>query len=176
MDFANPEENLKQFGVSEGMRIADLGAGTGAYSFAAAELVGTTGGVFAVEVQKDLVERVQAEARERGFMNIEVRWGDIEVSGGTKLRDNSVDAVVLSNILFQLEDREGLVREVKRILRPGGRILVIDWSDSYDNLGPAEEAVITEPDARSFFEQKGFVFEEKIAAGAHHYGFSMAMK
>ncbi len=175
MDFADPGKNLKQFGLREGMTVADLGAGTGAYTFAAAALVGTSGRVHAVEVQKDLLTRVQKEIDERGLGNIDVHWGDVESKGGTKLRDDSVDAIILSNILFQVEDGDGLIEEMKRILRPGGRVLVIDWDDSYDNLGPAPEAIITEHEARTFFEQRGFVFEERIQAGAHHYGFSIAL-
>ena len=173
MDFADPERNVKQFGLHEGDIVADLGAGAGAYSIAAARAVGTTGAVYAIEVQKDLVVRVKREAEEQGLVNLDVRWGDIEVLGGTKLRDASVGVVILSNILFQVEDGAGMVEEVRRILREYGRILVIDWSDSYDNLGPTPEAIISEHDARQFFENRGFVFEASIKAGAHHYGFSM---
>jgi len=174
MEFANPEKNLKQFGLIEGQIVADLGAGAGSYAISAASMVGNSGKVYAVEVQKDLVTRVQSEVNELGLSNLEVRWGDIETLGGTKLRDNSVDVVLLSNILFQVEDGEGLANEVARILRPGGRMLIVDWDGSYDGLGPSEEAIIPELEARRFFENKGYVFEASIKAGTHHYGFSMA--
>lgn len=173
MKFADPENNVKQFGLKEGQVVADLGAGPGAYAIACARVVGGSGRVYAVEVQKDLVNKVEKEAREQGFSNIEVRWGDIEEVGGTKIRDDSVDAVILSNILFQVEDWEGLAKEIKRISKPSARILIIDWSDSFGGLGPAPESIVKDTDARSFFEQKGYVFEGFIKAGAHHFGFSM---
>ena len=173
MEFADPERNLKQFGLTEGQIVADLGAGLGAYAISAAKMVGNSGKVYAVEVQKDLVTRVQVEAREEGVKNLEVRWGDIETLNGTKLRDRSIDVVILSNILFQVEDGNGLVKEVDRIIKHNGRVFIVDWTDSFNGLGPAPEAIIPEVDARAFFEHRGYVFEGNIKAGAHHYGFSM---
>lgn len=174
MDFADPTRNIAQFGISEGKQVADFGAGSGHYAIAAAKTVGSTGRVYAVEVQKELLERVKALAAEEGLGNIEVLWGDVEVSGGTKLRDGSIDVVILSNILFQIEDKEGCAREVSRVLRPKGRVLIVDWDGSYGGLGPTEEAVYSAQDARTLFEGQGFVFESDIEAGVHHYGFSMS--
>ena len=173
MQFADPENNLKQFGLSEGQVVADLGAGSGAYAISAARLVGTTGTVYAVEVQKDLVTRVDREARELGLSNLEVRWGDIERVGGTKLRDSSCDVVILSNTLFQVGEMDSLQNEVLRILKPFGRVFIVDWTDSFNGMGPSEESIVSEIYSRGIFENKGFVFLKKISAGAHHYGFSM---
>ena len=173
MDFADPERNIAQFGLREGKYVADLGAGSGFYALAAARAVGNTGKVFAVEVQKDLVQRVRDDAAREGLGNVDVTWGDIEEREGTKLKDELVDVVILSNILFQVEDKEGLANEVERILKSKGRVLIVDWDDSYGGLGPAPEAVYGADKARSLFENRGYVFESDIQAGAHHYGFSM---
>lgn len=174
MDFADPTGNIAQFGLGEGKWIADLGAGSGHYTMAAAKAVGSTGRVYAVEIQKDLLPRVKNLASEEGLGNVEVLWGDIEVQNGTKLRDESVDVVILSNILFQLDDKKGCAEETKRILKPKGRVLIVDWDGSYGGLGPTEETVYSAADARALFENLGFVFEGDIRAGAHHYGFSMS--
>lgn len=174
MDFADPAGNISQFGIGEGKYVADLGAGSGHYSIAAAKAVGNTGRVYAVEVQKDLLERIKSLATEEGLGNIEMLWGDIEIMGGTKLRDQSVDIVILSNILFQLEDKQGCAKEVGRILKSKGRVLVVDWDGSYGGLGPTEESVYKASDARALFENLGYVYESDIQAGGHHYGFSMS--
>ena len=173
MDFAIPDKNIKQFGLSEGMKVADLGSGSGHYTLAAARMVGTSGEVHAVEVQRELLQRFKEEIEDEGFRNITVTWGDIEEEGGTKLRDNSMDAVILSNILFQVEDKEGTIREARRILKPGGRVLVIDWTESFGGMGPEEGAVVKEENARRLFESLGFAFGSTIDAGAPHYGFIM---
>ncbi len=168
--FADPDENIKQFGLREGMHVADLGAGSGFYTLAAAHVVGPGGKVYAVEVQKELMERVQTEAVKVHLTNVEVIWGNIEKPGGTKIADAAVDAVIASNVMFQVPDKPAFVAEIKRILKSGGRVLVIDWTDSFGGLGPLPADIISKENAQAFFHDAGFVFEREIAAGAHHYG------
>lgn len=170
-NFTNPIANITELGVYEGMIVADLGAGTGAYTIPLAERVGEKGRVYAVEVQKDFLTNIKTTADARGLKNIELLWGDIERLGGTKIKDESVDAVVISNVLFLAEDKAGLLRETRRILKTGGKLLLIDWSDSFNNLGPAPEMVVTADAARALCEAEGFVLKKEIPAGEHHYGF-----
>lgn len=172
--FADPENNIKQFGLKEGEYVADLGAGSGFYTFAAAKIVGEKGRVYAVEVMKELVQTLKNQASEKRLHNIEVVWGDIEELNGTKLRDHVADVVILSNILFQVEDKLGLINESKRILKPKGRVFIVDWTGPHGGVGPEESAVITAQEARDLFESNGFVFEGDIEAGTHHYGFSVS--
>lgn len=170
-NFTNPETNIKALGVYEGMRVADLGAGTGTYTLLLAEKVGDTGRVYAVEVQKDFLTNIKDATAARGFKSVEVVWGDIERLGGTKIKDGEVDAAVISNVLFQAEDKGGLLREAKRILKTGGKLLLVDWKDSFGNLGPVKDAVIPASLAQEMCEREGFALKESIDAGEHHYGF-----
>jgi ubiquinone/menaquinone biosynthesis C-methylase UbiE len=168
--FSDPTHCIEQFDLQSGSRVADLGAGTGAFSIAAATAVGEAGKVYAIEVQKGLLERLKNEARAARAQNVEALWGDIERINGTHLKDASVDAAVASNVLFQVEDKNGFVTETKRILKSGGKMLLIDWSDSFNNMGPHKNHVVTENAARELFEKTGFQFVKKIDAGQHHYG------
>jgi ubiquinone/menaquinone biosynthesis C-methylase UbiE len=168
--FSQPENNIEQFHIDPGMIVADLGSGAGFYSFALSEAVGESGKVYAVDVQKDLLSKLRNEAMSRNLTNIEIVWGDLDEVNGTTLKDNSVDRVVVANVLFQLEDTENFVKESRRILRPNGKILVVDWTDSHAGLGPAPDAVIKPDVARTLFEDAGFVFDRDIEAGEHHYG------
>lgn len=170
MAFLDPQYNIKQFELREGMVVADLGSGTGFYTMEAAKIVGDEGRVYAIDVQKDFLDRIKNSANSERLFNIEVIWGDVENLGGTKLADVSVDAVILSNIFFQVEEKENLILEAKRILRPEGRILFVDWSGSYGGLGPEAESIFTEDQALKLFEKKGFVVDKKIEAGDNHYG------
>ena len=169
--FTNPEENIKALGLYEGMFIADLGAGVGAYTMPLAEKVGETGRVYAIEVQKDFLTNIKNEALARGLKNVEVIWGDIENVGGTKVKDESMDVVVVANVLFQAENKSGLIREAKRILKTGGKLLLVDWSDSFNNLGPSPAMVVTKDSARVLCEAEGLMLKSEAPAGAHHYGF-----
>ncbi|MSR71286.1 MAG: class I SAM-dependent methyltransferase [Candidatus Taylorbacteria bacterium] len=167
MAFSDPEKNIAQFSLTPGLHVADLGAGTGFYTFAAAKAVGGAGRVYAIEVQKDLLTRLKTNASHERLSNIEVLWGDIESIGGTKLRDGSVDRVVASNVLFQIEHKDNFCLEIKRILKSGGKVLVIDWS-ALSPLGPKK--LVSEMTTRSLFEKAGFTYESSISAGDHHYG------
>lgn len=167
--FSNPQAIVEQLGLLPGMHIADLGSGSGHYALAAAPLIGG-GRVHAVDVQKDLLDRLKAEAHSRKITNIDIVWGDLEKIGGTRLKDASIDYVFAANILFQLTDRVTFLKEVKRILKKEGKVLVVDWSDSFGGAGPAPTAVVTEPMAKQLFESAGFVEDGFITAGSHHYG------
>lgn len=168
--FANPQQNVEKFELNPGMKIADFGSGSGHYVFAAAKRVSGSGRVYAVDVQKDLLLKLKNEAQKLGLTNVETVWGDIETLGGTKLRDQSLDGVIASNILFQVEDKNGFCEEVKRVLKPQGKVYLIDWTDSFAGLGPQAKDIMTEIKARGIFENHGFKLEKTFSAGEHHYG------
>jgi len=168
--FSDPEKNIGQLFLREGMSVADLGAGSGAYTFAAAKKVGDKGRVYAVEVQKDMVAKVKNEAVRLGLGNVEALWGDIEELGGSKLAENSVDAVIVANVFFQVEDKNGLLAEAKRVLRPGGKVFFVDWADSFGGLGPHKDEVVTQSEAKKILGDAGLAHEKDFDAGEHHYG------
>lgn len=169
--FSDPHHIASQLHIQPGSSVADLGAGTGVFSLALAQHVGPTGKVFACEVQKDFVLRIMNEAREHGLANIQAVHANIEIPQGTKLRDASIDMVVVANTLFQIEHRDNFVQEVSRILKPGGTAVIIDWSESFGNLGPHVRQVLPESEAVTLFTTHGFnKMPQQIDAGAHHYG------
>lgn len=168
--FSSPEQNIEKFHVDPGMKVADLGSGSGFYSIAAAKLVGPSGKIYAVDVQKDLLEKLKNESLNQKISNIELIWADLDEPRGTGLEDNSVERVIIANVLFQSEDKDAFVEEAKRILKPNGKLLFIDWSDSHGGLGPQQSEIIRPDVARVLFEDKGFEFEKDIEVGDHHYG------
>ena len=168
--FSDPAKNIEKFSLSQGMFVADFGAGSGFYTMSAAKAVGGKGRVYAIDIQKELIQKIKNQANTEHLSNIEIIWGDVEKPGGTKLKDDSMDAVILSNILFQTEDRNQLVKETKRILKVDGKVLLVDWSDSFNSMGPIDDHVVKEHKAKELFEKFGFVFKQNIEAGSHHYG------
>jgi ubiquinone/menaquinone biosynthesis C-methylase UbiE len=164
--FTDPVKNLKFFGLRENDIVADLGAGTGYYSLPAAAMA-PRGKVYAVEIDKDFLIAIKNKISYSQFYNIETLWGNVEKLGGTKIGNDVVDAVIASNILFQVEDKEKFIDEIKRILKQKGKVLLVDWSET--SVFPAKGAV-TKNNARLLFEKKGFFFQREIDAGAHHYG------
>lgn len=168
--FSDPENNIKQFSLAPGMMVADFGSGSGFYSLAAAKAIMPGGKVFAVDIQKDLLEKLKNGARQNHLSNVDIIWGDLEHLGGTKLRENSMDAVIVGNLFFQIENKDGLCLEIKRVLRPNARVLVIDWDGSFGGVGPLEKDVVSKMKMTDLFLDHGFVLDREISAGAEHYG------
>lgn len=171
MAFADPQTNLRQANLSPGMTVVDFGAGSGAYTIAAARLVAPAGQVYAVEIQKGLLETIKkaAETEHLGD-NVKLIWGDIEQQGGVNLADNLANLVIVSNVLFAARSMYTLALEAKRILKTDGKIMVIDWSDSYGGLGPKTENIISPEEVKKTFTSAGLSVVSEFVAGEHHYG------
>lgn len=166
----NPADSIKKFGVPKGAVVADFGVGAGYYAYELSHAVGDEGKVFAVDIQKSLIEAIKKQSLEKGIKNIEIIWGDIEVVGGTKLRRASMDLIVVSNVLSQVDAKAGLVQECARVIKDKGRILLIDWSESFGSLGPISSMIVDKQTARRIFEDGPFEYKNDIDVGEHHYG------
>lgn len=171
--FSDPQHNIEQFMLGEGAKVADFGAGSGHYAVWASEAVGGEGKVYALEIQKDLLSRLSSLVKERGANNVEVIWADLEKEGGSTLKDASIDSGIVANVLFQIENKGSFAKEVSRVIRPGGKLLVVDWSDSFGHLGPHHDHIVSQAEAKELFEKQGFVVEKPIYAGEHHFGIIM---
>lgn len=168
--FSDPTKNIEQCGIQPGMDVVDLGAGSGFYTLAVSRALAATGRVYAVDAQKDLLTKLKNQATHEGLYNVDVIWGDIEKPNGTHLREGSIDLVLLCNVLFQIENKKMTLEEIKRILKPGGRLLIVDWTDTFGGIGPHKDAVVTRDKALDMSEHAGFSLERDISAGSHHYG------
>ncbi len=169
--FSTPSINLSQFNIEPGMVVADLGCGIGAYTFELSERVGLSGKVFALDVQKNLVDKLSNECKQKDLQNVSVMWDDLDDADGIGLKDSSIDRIVVANTLFQIDDIQKFAMEVKRILKPKGYALIVDWSESFGGIGPAPQSVIKKDRALESFKKVGMVFVKDINAGDHHYGF-----
>jgi ubiquinone/menaquinone biosynthesis C-methylase UbiE len=157
--FTIPEKNVWEFGFLHGERVADFGAGIGHYTLPLSRAVGDSGLVYAVDIHPHALEMLHREAREAGRGNINTLTGDIEQYGGSGLRDDLLDGVVLSNVMFLLEREDRAVREARRVLRPGGRVFIIDWHDKF----PRDYA-------HELMEAFDLEFVRRFETGDHHYG------
>jgi ubiquinone/menaquinone biosynthesis C-methylase UbiE len=168
--FSDPQKNVAVLGVEHGMRVVDLGAGSGFYSLEAARLVGPQGRVYSIDVQQDLLAKIKNGANVAGLRNIEIIWGNFEKIGGTKLREGTADRAIISNTLFQIPvaARDAMALEAKRIIKPGGKLMVIDWEPG-SPMTP--QTAVPKMVAEGIFQKAGFVLEKNFDAGDHHYGF-----
>jgi ubiquinone/menaquinone biosynthesis C-methylase UbiE len=167
--FVTPETVVSHFYIKDGDIVADYGSGSGAFLPFLSKRT-PAGRVYACEIQKALVETIGYYARSQGLTNIYPLWCDLEEDHGIPIQDSSVDVGVLANTLFLIEDKQTAIIEMARTLRSGGRLLLIDWSESFGGLGPTAAHVVSQTEAAALFESNGFVLEQVFPAGAHHYG------
>ena len=113
--------NLK---LQAGAKVLDVGCGTGASALPAAQAVGKNGIVLGVDLASRLLERARTKALAAGLDNVEFRLADMTA---LKCPDDSFDAVVSVFSIFFVPDMEGLVRELWRMVRPGGKLAVTTW-------------------------------------------------
>jgi len=168
--FLKPEKNIALLGLKEGMSVADFGSGTGFYSIAASKKVGPTGHIYAIEVQKDFLKKLESEIKELHLSNINCIWGDVERVNGTKLKNECVDAVIVSNILFQVEDKLGLIDEARRILKKDGKVLLVDLAQPLGGEDKSSHYIVSSDEAINLFQKRGFKVLEKISTLPNHYG------
>lgn len=169
-NFVQPEVVASHFHIRSGDKVGDFGAGSGHFLPVLSKLTGSEGKVYAVEIQKNLTEALSEKVNREHIGHVEVIWGDLEELGGTKIEDESLDVVLVSNTLFQIENREEFIKEVSRTLRSGGKLFIIDWTESFGGIGPQPTNIIDESSVKALCETAGFTFERDFPAGAHHYG------
>jgi ubiquinone/menaquinone biosynthesis C-methylase UbiE len=171
--FAHPKDHIEFLELDVGMKVLDVGAGAGHHSIELARAVGETGRVYALDVQKDLLARIKKEAVEAKIHNVDIMHGDIEKKGGTRLPDGICDRVLIANVMFQIDHRIEAIQEMKRVLKPAGRIMIIDWNDSITGHSDHVKMMINPIDMEQMFASNGFSKEREFDAGSHHYGIIM---
>lgn len=104
-----------------GERVLEIGPGTGYYTLDVAEWLGEEGELDILDVQQEMLDHTMARARERGLANIAPRLGD---ATGMPYDDESFDAAFLVTVLGEVPDQNAALRELARVLKPGGRLVV----------------------------------------------------
>lgn len=168
--FVLPDRVVSQFHLNPGDQVADYGAGSGFFMCALARAVGPDGRVYACEIQKGLVERLGDLARQQRLQNVHPLWCDLEEEQGIKIDTGVLDAAIVVNTLFQIDDKETALREMLRPLRSGGKFFVIDWTESFAGMGPRPEQVVPAAAVEELLQATHCQLERTFPAGEHHYG------
>ncbi|MFA4937043.1 MAG: class I SAM-dependent methyltransferase [Patescibacteria group bacterium] len=169
----NPQELLeKQLEVKFGNFVGDLGCGgAGYFTIPAAKIVGSRGKVYAVDILKAALEGVKSKAKLENILNIETVWSDLERVGVTKITPDTLDSALLINIMFQSRNNAALLDEARRLLKQGGKLLVVDWKVEPTPFGPAVANRVSPEKVRELVVKLNLKEEKFFDAGPYHYGF-----
>ena len=168
--FLNVEKIAGQLDIAPNAIIADFGSGSGFFAIAFSKIVGPSGQIFAIDVLSTALESVRSQSKIEGLFNIKIIHGNLEKQGGSTLSEKSCDLVFIANVLFQVPDKSSLINEAARVLKPDGRLAVLEWKP-YIAIGPKKESRISESELKQLILSKGFSELKTIDAGSHHYGF-----
>lgn len=153
-----------------GSRVADLGCGSmGYFVLQAAKLVGDKGRVYACDILKDVLSAVSGKARQEGLINVKTVWTNLEIVGATKI-DEPLDYAFLINTLFQSTKHAEMLAEAARLLKPAGKLLVVEWRASSGPIGPAADLRIAKETIEDLAQAAGLAKIKDFEAGASHYG------
>ena len=151
--------------ASSGLNIADIGAGTGYFAIPLSRAVAPGGRVFAVDRQTEMLERLRARL-ERGDAVVLVHAD----AAKTTLDDASVDVAFLANVWHELDDHDATLDEMARILKPGGRLAILDWrTDVPEAPGPPREHRIASADVAARLSARGWKPETPCDVGRFSY-------
>lgn len=171
--FSRPQHNLDLLDIQLGMSVLECGVGAGDYTHEICKRVGSEGIVYGADIQKNILQKAQADTQQYHPNPFRALWTDFDVQGSLKnIPDMSVDRILIANVLFQLTHPQYLLDECKRVLKSDGRMLLVDWRDSFQHIGPHPQSIVHPDTARQYFEKAGFrIHPDMPDVGPHHYGY-----
>jgi len=119
-----PEITLKDIGLRSGMVFMDVGCGDGFFTIPAAQVVGEKGVVYAVDIDASAIEKLKDKAAEKGLKNINAEIGAAEE---TVFCEECADIVFYGRVLHDFRDPAKVLRNAKRMLKPAGTLVDLDW-------------------------------------------------
>ena len=162
----DPETTLKGVGLRPGMVFMDIGCGYGFFAIPAAELVGEKGRVYAVDIDDSAIDRLKRKAAEKGLRNVTATVGAAEE---TVFCDECADMVFYSIVLHDFRDPAKVLRNAKKMLKPSGTLVNLDWKKKPMLFGPPVHIRFSEEQASNLIKQAGFRIESVRDAGRYHY-------
>ena len=168
--FLHPNFTVDQFDLQEGMQVADFGCGSGHLTIIMAGKVGSKEKIHALDVMPNALDSVKVRARDGNLENIETIRTNLEIMGASSLADNSQDMVLMANILFQSNQKENIIKEGIRVLKPGGKLIVIDWKKGVSGFGLPNEIGSDPVEVQNMAERNGLTFERNLNVGDLRFG------
>jgi ubiquinone/menaquinone biosynthesis C-methylase UbiE len=164
MEFLNPEGILEKLNLRENQIAADFGCGSGGWAIPLSRIL-KRGKIFAIDILEEPLSALSLKLKTEKIYNVEIRKADVEEK--VPLLPESVDLVLMTNLLFECKNKKKVLEEGKRILKKGGKILVVDWKEN-SPIGPEEK--VNKEEIKRLAEELGLELKEEFEAGSFHYG------
>lgn len=165
--FNRPERNdeersdaiIEALEIPRGATVADLGAGTGHFTWRLAQKVGPTGQIVAVDVQQKMLDLTADAVKQRGLTNVTYVLG---TSTSPRLPDRSVDLVFIAYSYHEFSEPEAMMAAIKQTLKPGGRVFVLEFAKESRSAPASAAHKMSLEEIRSEIEPLGFELDQML--------------
>lgn len=162
----DPGAILSAIGLGPDQVFVDLGCGEGFFAVPAAKLVGEQGRVYAVDINAEAIERLLDTAGNEHLDNLVVQTGEGE---DTVFCEACADIVFFGIDLHDFRDPSSVLRNARRMIKPAGKLIDLDWKKEQMPIGPPLEIRFDETDASGLIMAAGFEVESVSEQGPFHY-------
>jgi len=162
----DPEAILQTIGLKAGISFADIGCGAGFFALPAARIVGPKGMVYGVDVNPASIGALGEEAALEGLKNLTLSIGKAENYLPCEM---CADIVFFGIVLHDFEDPAKVLRNARRIVKPGGKLIDLDWKKEGVPFGPPAHIKFDEAKASKLIKDAGFKVVSVDSTGNYHY-------
>lgn len=166
----SPNKVIEHIPLWDGIEIVDFGSGSGIFTIELAKSLKNNGRILAVDIlERPLMFLMENAKRQNVAHLINTKVCNLETKGLGSGFQNSFDVVLIINALFQIQNKENVIKEAKKVLKPNGFLFIVDW-DSYkipvnDNLFPVKKDSLIEMVLKT-----GFTLKEGLKLSSTHFG------
>lgn len=151
-----PDKVIEALGIKMGQAIADLGAGSGYFTMPLSQAVGDEGMVYAIDIEKGMLDYINKRAEEAGIKNIKTILAKPD---DPLLSPSTVDMVFICDTYHHIEDRIEYMKRLSRAFKEGGRLVIIDFIPQKTPVGPPLEIRLSREEVIKEIEAAGYRLE-----------------
>lgn len=154
-----PERLIDALHIRRGATVADIGSGTGYFTWRLAKQVGPEGKVYAVDVQQSMLDLTRAAVQQRKIGNVKYV---LATESSPRLPERSIDLVFIAYAYHEFGDPEAMMAAIRRALKPGGRVVVLEYAKE-SRIAPASPLhKMSFEEIRREIEPQGFVVDQLL--------------
>ncbi|HAF07104.1 MAG: methyltransferase domain-containing protein [bacterium] len=171
------EKALRAIGLKRGDTLLDAGCGEGRFSIPALEIVGDRGKVYAVDISEKSIKILKENIKKSDIKNIEAFAGDI--TKNLPIKNESIDICLMANVLHGLvanKEVESALKEMYRVLKPNGSLVIIDFKKIDGPPGPSKSIRLTPEEVEEIIGKYGFKKKKVSEIGEYHYAITFVKK
>ena len=154
-----PTAAIDSLGIQKGMNVADIGAGTGYFSFRLARRVGPSGRVYANDIQPEMLDRIREKAQTDGVSNLETVLGG---EADPKLPLGKMDVVIMVDVYHELSQPQEMLQRIRASLKPDGRLILLEYRKEDPAIPIRPDHKMSIPEVKTEVEAEGFKLDKVL--------------